>query len=81
MSRDLTDHVRERDEAGGPKVRIEAGGTGISPDDLRGWGDLRGCIAWSILCFATTDCRDKEAQLELLEHTTDEIISLCRGNP
>ena len=62
-------------------IRIEVTGTGMSRDDLREWGELRGYIAWSILCFAITDCRDKEAQLELLKDTTDEIIELLREKP
>lgn len=57
-----------------PQFRIEAGSSRISPEDLKPWGELRGWLAWTILSFATTDCRDKEARLRLLEAYTDDVI-------
>jgi len=59
-----------------PQFRIEAGGTGIGPHDLRPWGELRGHVAWTVLSFAETECRDRAARLRLLESFTDDIIRI-----
>lgn len=59
-------------------MRVEAGESHISPDDLRAWG-LEGKVAWSILTYAETSCRDKEARLELLRAVAQDIIEEVRS--
>lgn len=54
-------------------MRIEAGESHISPDDLRTWG-LAGKVAWSILTYSETYCLNKEARLKLLKAVADDII-------
>lgn len=61
-----------------PIPRIEAGSTGISSDDCRALGSLRGYIAWTLATYKATRSRDREAELELLIHETDDIIERVR---
>jgi hypothetical protein len=63
---------------GVPRFRTEAGGTGIGPHDLRPWGEMRGHVAWTVLDFAETTCRDRAARLRLLETFTDDIIRIVK---
>lgn len=57
----------------GDDLRIEAGNSGISPEDLRSWG-LAGEVAWTMVSYEQTSCRDKAAKLELLKCFADDII-------
>lgn len=52
----------------------------IDPDELRPKG-LTGRIMWDIAFCQTTVCRDKDAFMELLEHTAKEIIDRVRTTP
>jgi len=58
-------------------MRIESGKSGISPDDLRSWG-LVGHVAWTMVCYADTDCQTKEARLELLKMFAEDIVNIVQ---
>ena len=63
-----------------PTERVGVGFSGIFLDELKALGELRGWVAFSILGFAETSCRDKEARMDLLVHETDQIIDYVLRN-